>query len=48
MFDENSALVNFWYGLVKDGAKSFDEVPDVSNLREQVELKLNESNYDFS
>lgn len=46
MFNENSMLVKIWFGAVLAGTYPFAQVPNLSNLREQVELKLVEIGYD--
>ena len=38
MFNENSGLVKIWLRLIQSGQHSFDEVPNISNLREVVYL----------
>lgn len=46
MFNDKSVLVKVWFGAVLAGTYTFAEVPNLSNLREQVELKLIEIGYD--
>lgn len=46
MFNENSVLVKVWFGAVLAGTYKYAEVPKLSNLREQVKLKLDEIGYD--
>lgn len=41
MFNENSGLVQVWFRLLQRGAKTIEEVPAISNLREVVEALLN-------
>jgi hypothetical protein len=36
MFNENSGLVKTWVNLVRQGAYTVDQVPNLSNLREVV------------
>lgn len=45
MFNQDSAIVKFWYGLVMDKDKEFDDIPNLDNLKEQVKIKLNENNF---
>lgn len=40
MFDENSIVVQSWVNLVKEGTYTKEQVPNLSNLREQVYLLL--------
>lgn len=40
MFNENSFIVQTWVNLVNEGAYTREQVPDISNLREQVYLLL--------
>ena len=37
MFNEKSGLVQIWVRLIKQGSKTIDDVPNISNLREVVE-----------
>lgn len=36
VFTENSGLVKIWVNNIKKGRKTFEEVPDIYNLREVV------------
>lgn len=36
MFNENSGLVKIWLRLIQNGERTFDEVPNIDNLREVV------------
>ena len=36
MFNENSGLVKIWLRLIQNGERTFEEVPNISNLREVV------------
>lgn len=36
MFNENSGLVNVWMRLIVNEEKSFEDVPNLSNLQEIV------------
>ena len=40
MFDENSQLVKTWVRLVKAGAYTREQVPNLSNLQEVVGIVL--------
>ena len=40
MFNENSQLVKTWVRLVKAGAYTREQVPDLSNLKEVVGIVL--------
>lgn len=46
MFNENSMLTRVWFGAVLAGTYPYSQVPNISNLREQVKLKLDEIGYD--
>lgn len=46
MFTEKSMLTRTWVTVVLSGAYTFADVPNLSNLREQVKLKLEEMGYD--
>jgi len=46
MFNENSVCVKVWFTAVLGGAYKFKDVPNLSNLRDEVEKKLNEVGYD--
>ena len=48
MFTQNSALVKAWWSGVMTGAYTFKDVPKLSNLREQVKIKLEETGYDVT
>lgn len=37
MFNENSGLVLVWIRLIKDGKRTVEEVPNLSNLKIVVE-----------
>lgn len=47
MFNENSMLVKIWFGAVLAGTYLFSQVPDLSNLKEEVGKKLVEIGYDI-
>ena len=47
LFNENSMLVRTWFSVVLSGAYKFHQVPNLSNLREEVEKKLIEVGYDI-
>lgn len=40
MFTENSIVVRTWVKKIKDGTYTYDDVPNLSNLREMVERVL--------
>lgn len=40
MFNEKSFIVQTWVNLVNEGTYTREQVPDISNLREQVYLLL--------
>ncbi|MFJ8529628.1 hypothetical protein [Bacillus sp. NPDC094106] len=42
MFNQRSATVSIWAGAVKDGRYKREQVPKLSNLREEVYKKLDE------
>lgn len=42
MFNKNSALVKTWVRLIKGGKYTINDVPQISNLKEMVELALEE------
>ena len=46
MFNENSGLVKIWVRLIQNGERTFEEVPNISNLREIVYMSnlMNKSN----
>nr|WP_259544503.1 hypothetical protein [Heyndrickxia oleronia] len=48
MFNENSVLVKVWFTAVLGGAYTYDQVPDLSNLRDEVGKKLTQMGYDIS
>ncbi|MFJ8529980.1 hypothetical protein [Bacillus sp. NPDC094106] len=43
MFNQKSGLVGIWTDMVKDGRYKREQVPKLSNLREEVYKKLDES-----
>jgi hypothetical protein len=45
MFTENSMLVKIWFSAVLAGTYTYDQVPNVSNLREEVKKKLDQIGY---
>lgn len=47
MFNENSMLVRTWFTVVLSGAYKYNQVPNLSNLREEVGKKLVEIGYDI-
>lgn len=40
MFNKNSGLVKVWVSLILNGTYTYDQVPKLSNLQEQVKLIL--------
>lgn len=40
MFTEDSALVKLWVWYIKSGRYTFEQVPDISNLRDIVTAVL--------
>lgn len=40
-FTEDSGLVKVWVRLIEQGKRTFDQVPNLYNLREVVERVLN-------
>ncbi len=36
MFEKTSGLARIWARQIESGRRSFDDIPDVSNLREVV------------
>lgn len=48
MFNENSVLVKVWFSAVLAGTYTYEQVPNVSNLREEVGKKLTEIGYDIT
>ena len=45
MFNEDSGLVKIWLRLIQNGSRTFEEVPNISNLREVVYiLNLTQNN----
>lgn len=47
MFNGDSILVRVWVEAVVNGDYTYEKVPALSNLREQVKLKLDEINYEY-
>lgn len=48
MFNENSGLVKIWFGAVLNGTYKYQQVPALSNLRDEVGNKLTDIGYDIS
>lgn len=42
MFNKNSGLVKVWVSVILTGTYTYEQVPNLSNLREQVKLVLDE------
>lgn len=40
MFNENSVVVQVWFSAVMGGAYTWEQVPNLSNLRAEVGKKL--------
>lgn len=47
MFNENSILVRVWFGAVLAETYTYPQVPNLSNLRDEVGKKLVEIGYDI-
>lgn len=47
MFNENSMLVRTWFSAVLSGIYTYAQVPNLSNLREEVGKKLIQVGYDI-
>lgn len=47
MFNQDSVLVRVWFGVVMAGTYKFSQVPNLSNLKEEVGKKLVEIGYDI-
>ncbi|MDF1508900.1 hypothetical protein PZE06_12030 [Robertmurraya sp. DFI.2.37] len=47
MFNENSIIVKTWFTAVMSGVYKYRDVPNLSNLREEVAKKLIEMGYDI-
>lgn len=48
MFHANSQLVKIWFSAVMAGTYKYKDVPNLSNLREEVGKKLIEIGYDIN
>lgn len=48
MFTGNSYIVKVWFTAVLTGTYTYAEVPDLSNLREEVGKKLTQIGYDIT
>ncbi|WP_197061369.1 hypothetical protein [Halobacillus sp. BBL2006] len=46
MFTDSSVIVKAWVTMVIAGTYQYQDVPNVSNLREVVERKLTQAGYD--
>lgn len=44
MFDKNSCLVRIWADLIKNGTYKKEDVPDLYDLKEAVEMVMEEEN----
>lgn len=47
MFNENSQCVKVWFTAVLAGVYRYDQVPDLSNLRDMVGNKLRDMGYEI-
>lgn len=47
MFNSNSGLVKIWFSAVLAGTYKYSDVPNLSNLRDEVGKKLVEIGYDI-
>lgn len=47
MFNENSMVVRTWFSAVLSGTYKYSQVPNLSNLREEVGKKLIQIGYDI-
>ncbi|MFD2681224.1 hypothetical protein [Bacillus seohaeanensis] len=47
MFNEDSVIVKVWFSAVLSGAYTYEQVPNLSNLREVTGQKLTEVGYDI-
>ncbi|MFT9848526.1 hypothetical protein [Aneurinibacillus sp. REN35] len=45
MFNEDSMLVKIWFSAVVSGTYRYDQVPNLSNLKEEVGKKLESMGY---
>lgn len=46
MFNENSIVVKTWFTTVMAGVYKYKDVPNLSNLRDEVKKKLEQMGYD--
>lgn len=46
MFNADSVVVKVWFSAVMAGTYKFSDVPNLSNLRDEVEKKLVSMGYD--
>jgi hypothetical protein len=47
MFNENSIVVKTWFTAVMSGVYKYRDVPNLSNLRDVVKIKLEQMGYDI-
>lgn len=47
MFNKDSGLVKVWVSLILNGTYAYEQVPNLSNLQQQVRLVLEETGYNF-
>lgn len=45
MFNKNSGLVKVWVSVILTGTYKYEQVPSLSNLKEQVKSVLDEVGY---
>lgn len=48
MFNQDSAVVKIWFTAVLAGTYKYSQVPNLSNLRDEVGKKLTEFGYDIT
>lgn len=48
MFTEKSYIVKVWFSAVLAGTYKYADVPDLSNLRDEVGKKLTQIGYDIT
>lgn len=48
MFNKDSGLVKVWVSLILAGVYTFEDVPNLSNLREVVKQVLEEAGFIFN
>lgn len=48
MLNQNSILVKTWFSAVLSGVYKYKDVPNLSNLRDEVGKKLTQMGYDIT